>query len=365
MFRNKHNTSRGGNGGRSIKDLAIAFDSAQGTDAASSSAMTFLTAALELIDPDVVKPLQETTHQRDIEVEFGGGYPQELSIFASNFGTVGNQQYGLQATKNTEIPMTSVDIEKNIYPVIPWAGGFSISLLDLKRIAYAVKNGQPPPISLQELHEEAIQSTFVKMLDGITYNGVQGNYGLANNPNVEAFYVPSGGSGANPSAWANKTPLQILNDVNTAQNICITNSGYAANKGCPNTLLVPLQPQFALLSQPMTIGGIGYDSLHDYIIKNCIATRLGVPFKIDYLPNPWISALANGGSFAPGLGGSDRGIMYRKDRDSQYLKVPTRATLEMTLPSTRQGAAYESIYMGAVAPPVFRRTTTICYLDGI
>jgi hypothetical protein len=371
MFR--HNKFAPGSGGKKraqtpeekfayARDCAIAFDAALGTDAASSSAMAFLTSALELIDPDVVEPLQETTHQRDIDVEFGGGYPQELSIFASNYGSTGGQQYGLQGTNNTDIPMTSVDIQKNVYPVIPWAGGFSISLLDMKRIAYALKNGQQPPISLQEFHEKAINGTFVKMLDGLTYEGFQGNYGLANNPNVPAFVVPSGGAG---TAWSTKTPVQWLNDVNTAQNICIINSGFAAQKGCPNTLLLPLNPQFALLSAPMTIGGIGYDSASDYIIKHCIATRLGVPFKIDFLPNPWISSTANGGSFAPGLGGLDRGIMYRKDKDSLYLKVPTRAELALTLPSTRQGAAYESIYMGAVAPVIWRRTTSIAYMDGI
>lgn len=324
--------------------------------------MTFLTAALELIDPDVVRPLEETTHQRDLDVILGGGYPQELSIFASNYGSVGNQSYGLQGTNNTEIPMTSVDMQKQVYPVIPWAGGFSISMLDLKRIAFAVKNGQPPPISLQELHEEAIQSTFNKMLDGMAYNGFQGNYGLANNPNAPAFVVQNGGSG---TAWVNKTPLQILNDINFAMNICIINSGFAARKGCPNTLLLPLQPQFALLSQPMTIGGVGYDSLDEYIMKHCIATRLGVPFKIEYLPNPWVSSTSNGGSFAPGLGGLDRGILYKKDKDSLYLKVPTRATLELTLPSTARGGAYESIYFGAVAPVVFKRTTTMVFMDAI
>jgi hypothetical protein len=362
MFKQNTLARGGGSRGRSIQQLAHASDAAQGTDAAASSAMTFLTAALELIDPDVVRPLEETTHQRDLDVEFGGGYPQELSIFASNYGSTGSQQYGLQGTNNTEIPMTSVDVQKNIYPVIPWAGGFSISMLDLKRIALAVKNGQPPPISLQELHEEAIQGTFAKMLDGLAYNGFQGNYGLANNPNAPAFVVPNGGAG---TTWLNKSPYQILNDINSAIDICIINSGFAMRKGCPTTLLVPLQPQFALLSQPMTIGGIGYDALYEYIYKHCVATRLGVPFKIEPLPNPWISGTANGGSFAPGLGGYDRGIMYKKDKDSLYLKVPTRATLEITLPSTRQGGAYESIYFGAVAPVVFKRTTTMTYMDGI
>ena len=343
-----------------LPTLAHAFDSAQGTDAASSSAMTFLTAALELIDPEIVRPLEETTHQRDLNVDFGGGYPQELSVFASNYGSTGNQQYGLQGTNNTEIPMTSVDLQKNVYPVIPWAGGFRISLLDLKRIAYAVKNGQPPPISLQELHENAIEGTFAHMLDGLAYNGFQGNYGLANNPNIPAFVVQNG-------TWQNKSALQILNDIDYATAICIINSGYTMKKGCPNTMLVPLQPQFSLLSQPMAIGGIGYDALYEYIYKHCLATRLLGPgqFKIEYLPNTWISGTANGGNFGPGIGGLDRGILYKKDRSSQYMKVPTRATLEMTLPTTGSGGAYESIYMGAVAPVIFKRTITSVYLDGV
>jgi hypothetical protein len=357
----KHSLLRNGMG-RNPVQLAQAFDAAQGTDAAASSGMAFLASQLELIDPDVVKPLEETTHQRDIDVQFGGGYPEQLSVFASNYGSVGTQGYGLQATNNTEIPMVSVDVEKGIYPVFPWTAGFSISLIDMKRMAFAVKSGMPPPISLQELYEQGVAGTFAHMLDGLLYNGFQGQYGLANNPNSPAFVVQNGGSG---TAWTTKSPLQILNDINFAQNICIINSGFAAQKGCPNTLLVPLQPQFALFSQPMVIGGVGYDSLHDYIIRNCIATRLGVKFKIEYLPNPWISTQANGGSFAPAPAGLDRGIMYKKDTDSLYLKVPTPATLEMTLPSTRIGGGYESIYMAAVAPPVFKRTTTMTYMDGI
>ena len=115
---------------------------------------------------------------------------------------------------------------------------------------------------------------------------------------------------------------------------------------------MPLRPQFAILSQPMTIGGVGYDALYEYIYKHCIATRLGVPFKIEALPNPWIAPRPTAAALAPGIGGLDRGIMYKKDKDSLYMKVPTRATLEMTMPSTRQGGAYESIYFGAVAPVV-------------
>ena len=61
----------------------------QAFDAAGASGFAFLQGQLELIDTDLVEPLQAVTHPRDITVETGGGFPQFLSAWASNYATTG------------------------------------------------------------------------------------------------------------------------------------------------------------------------------------------------------------------------------------------------------------------------------------
>src|SRR6185312_16046463 len=48
----------------------------QAMDAAASSGYTFLQSALELIEPKLVEPLQAVTHERDLPIKLGGGFPE-------------------------------------------------------------------------------------------------------------------------------------------------------------------------------------------------------------------------------------------------------------------------------------------------
>ena len=325
----------------------------QAFDAAGASGFAFLQSQLELIDADLVKPLQATTHARDITVKNGGGFPEFISAWASNYASTGTQFYGLQGTNNTDIPEAQIDIQKGIWPTFNWTAGFTITWIDLQRMEFAARSGTPAPFSLQELYEKSTATIWGKALDYVTYKGFLGNPGLINNPNVPAFYVNNGGSG---TTWASKSPVQWLNDINEGINLCVINSGYDAAEACPDSLLLPYG-QFALLTNPMTIGGIGYQSAIDYIVKNCMAAAFGIKLKIFMLPNDWISGT--------GQGGSDRGCLYRNSDDNVLLRVPTPMTKAMTVPTTKDGGAYQTMYAGNVSSVIFKRTTTQVYLDGI
>jgi hypothetical protein len=323
-------------------------------DAAGGSGLAFLQSQLELIDTDLVRPLQAVTHKRDIAVEVGGGYPEFISAFASNYATTGTQYFGLQGTNNTEIPEAQADIQKGIWRTYIWAMGITVTYFDLKRMETALRTGQAPPFSLQELYEESCETNWVKALDYVVYNGFLGDAGIVNNPNVFEYTVVNPGSG---TTWATKTPQQILTDVNTALNQTVENSGYDAQEGMADRLLIPYT-QFAYLTQPMVIGGAPVAvSTISYIEKECVAAHHGIPFKINFLPNPWISG--------KGSGGTDRAVFYKNSKKSLYLKVPQPMTQAMTVPTTRAGGAYETMYGGCISQVIFKRTQTMVYADGI
>ena len=338
---------------------------ARAFDAAGASGLAFLQSQLELIDTDLVEPLQAVTHPRDITVETGGGFPQFISAWASNYGTSGTGTYGLQGTNNTELPEAQADIQKNIWNTYIWAMGMTVTWVDLQRMEFAVRTGQAPPFSLQELYENAVETTWVKALDFVTYAGFLGGAGLINNPSVPEYVVATGGSGA--TTWAKKTPQEILADVNTALNQTMINSGFAAQEGMADRLLIPYT-QFATLTQPIAIGGVPVAmSTIDYIEKYCVAAHHGVAFKVNSLPNPWISGTGSGNTAVAGQPGNglDRAVFYKNSKKSVYLKIPQVMTKAMTVPTTRAGVGWETAYIGCIGQVVFKRTTTQVYADGV
>lgn len=327
---------------------------ARAFDAAGASGLAFLQSQLEVIDTDLVRPLQAVTHKRDIHVEVGGGFPEFISAFASNYGTTGTQYFGLQGTNNTEIPEAQADIQKGIWKTYIWAMGMTITWVDLRRMETALRTGQAPPFSLQEMYEESVETNWAKALDYVVYNGFLGDPGMINNPNVPEYTVANPGSG---TTWAVKTPQQILADVNTMLNQTVMNSGYDAAEGMADRLLIPYT-QFALLTQPMAIGGAPVaTSTISYIEKECVAAHHGIPFKINFLPNPWISG--------KGAASTDRAVAYKNSKKSLYLKIPQPMMEAMTVPTTRAGGAYETMWAGCISQVIFKRTTTAVYADGI
>ena len=334
-------------------------------DAAGSAPFAFLQSQLEILDTDLVRPLQAVTHKRDITVEVGGGFPEFIAAFASNYATTGTQFYGLQGTNNTEIPEAQADIQKGIWKTYTWAMGMTITWIDLKRMETAQRTGQAPPFSLQELYEESVETNWVKALDFVTYAGFQGDAGMLNNGNVPEGTALAGASGA--TYWAKKSPQEILADVNNALNQTVQNSGYAADEGMADHCLVPYT-QFAYLTAPMAVGGTAVaTSTIKYIEENCVAAHHGIKFKIDFLPNPWISGVGTGNTAGAGATGNglDRAMFYKNSKKSLYLKIPQPCTQAMTVPTTRAGGAFETMFAGCCSQVIMKRTTTAYYQDGI
>jgi len=326
-------------------------------DAAGGSGFAFLQSQLEFVDTDVVRPLQAVTHPRDIWVENrGSGFPQWISAFAVNYATTGTQNTGLQGTNNTEIPLAQADIQKGFWPTNIWAAGMFISWLDLQRLQTAKKSGMPPPISLQEMYEEAIDTKWVKDLDRVVYSGWNGQPGIINNSNVAEFVAPAGASGS--TLWVKKSPTEILADVNNALNQVVENSGYDITEGMPDSLLLPYS-QFSTLSEPMAIGGSAVAiSTISYIERECVAAKNGINFKINSLPNPWISG--------QGQGGLDRSVFYKNSKKSLYLDIPQQKVLALTMPTNNgNSVGYTSTFFGCISNVVFKRAVTMIYMDGV
>jgi Uncharacterized protein conserved in bacteria (DUF2184) len=320
-------------------------------DAAGSSGFAFLSSMLEYPNVELVRPLASVTHPRDIPIKTGGGFVELTSNYAVDYGTVGGNQYGLQGTQNTDIAQVQANVTKGLWKVINWQASMSISWLDLQRLAASKTSGIPAPYSLQELLDEGVKLIWNKALDRVTYLGWNGMLGLCNNTAIVSQQAALGASASR--LWANKTPIEWQTDINTALLYTQENSGYDL-EGLADTILVDFE-HWSLLNAPMTIAGC--NSALEFILKNNVAERQGVPLTILPLPDPWISA--------QGVGGTNQLIAYRKSEKSLRLQIPAPLQKVMTVPSVALGGSYETVFAGAIGQVQILRPTTALYLYGI
>lgn len=318
----------------------------QAFDAAGASGLAFLTSALAQIDPVVTRPLSAQTYERDISIRYGGGLGAEfINSWATNYASSGGGQFGLQGTNNTDIPNVQIDLQMGTWRAFIWAQAFTITYLDLARIEHANRMGDAPPVSFQELYEQAIDSIWKKAMDRVVYLGWMGQPGLVNNAAVSATTLAN--------ALSTATPVQILNELNSMIETVIANAVYDLGEGMPNRWLIPWSV-FGYLSQPMTTAGS--ESTISYIERENVAAKSGTPFRILPLPDPWIGTA--------GAGGTKRTVLYRNDAAAVDMFVPQIPTKVMTNPTTRNGVGYETVYMGNIGQLRFKRPQTALYGDG-
>lgn len=125
--------------------------------------------------------------------------------------------------------------------------------------------------------------------------------GLLNNPNIPTASVAADGSGAT-TQWVNKTPDQILRDMNR-----LANGIMALTKGVetPNTLLLPVDQYTLVASTPRS--SVSDTTILEYFIQNNPFIR-----EVD-----WVPELAGAGA-----GGTDIMIAYDKNPDKLTLEIP-------------------------------------------
>lgn len=130
--------------------------------------------------------------------------------------------------------------------------------------------------------------------------------GILNNQNIPRETVPNDGTG-NSTLWVDKTPDQILRDMNQ-----ITNTIMAVTKGVetPNTLLLPVEQYTLVASTPRSTNSD--TTILDYYLQNN-------PF-VDFVD--WVPEFEGAGE-----NGSD--IMMAYDRN------PMNLTLEIPMPFTQ------------------------------
>ena len=314
---------------------------------AVSSGLAFLESELEKLDPMLREPLTNTTYPRDIDIESGGGWVEATSAFNVEYGVTGGEADGVGGIQNN-IRRIQADVSKDLYKVLPYEVSMSIKIQDQLRGAVTGR-------SIEQMYDDGIRLDFDKYMDINTYLGQQayGTEGLVNNSLITPASVKNDGTGSS-TLWKNKTPEQILRDIDDAI-LAAWQAAQYDNTAIPNHILIDPE-NFAYLNRTVFAanGATAPISLLKYLLENNIAKAKGVDLFIGECRF----------CIGAGAGGTNRMVMYVNQRRFVGMDVPVPLGRVMTQPNITT-ASYDSLYMANVGQVKIHYTEPFIYRDGI
>lgn len=316
-----------------------------GMDAGTASGMAFLVGELEKQDARLLEPMTSITAPRDIKIKAGGGWVTSTSNVFVDYATSGDDEGSIAAGETNDIPVSQANISKDIYKVQTFMEVCKIPFVDEAKLQQIGRN-------LGQILDEGLRLHYNKMIDRNVYVGISktGTEGLVNNSLITSGLAALNAGGTS-RLWIDKTPVEILNDVNSALTSAWATSEYDVT-GIPNRVLVDPQ-NFAYINSTI-VSDAGNRSILDYLLENNIAVSQGQ--TLDIQPSRWC--------IGAGAGSTQRMVCYRDDENRVHMDSTVPLTRVMTSPNV-SSAAYETLYAAQFGQVKFLYTQCARYVDGI
>lgn len=310
-----------------------------------ASGMAFLEGQLEKIDPKLREPLSRTWWARDIVAKTGGGFVEYTSAYDVSYATTGGNSNGMIGGETNELPIMQADISKEIYKVFNWGHVLRVPYIDQQKLQ---KIGR----DLEGILNNGLKLVYDKTLDINVYEGFAeyGTYGLVNNPHVIAKMAETATDGTT-TAWAKKTPDEILADINGAITATWINSEYDLS-GMANHILIPPAQYSTLVERK--VSNDASKSILTYLLENNIGKEQGITLFIG--PCPFLKGA--------GTGGTDRMMAYVNDEDKVRFSITVPLTRSQVESSVTQ-LSYLSAFIAQFGQVEFLYLQPVQYIDGI
>ena len=312
-----------------------------------ASGQAFLVSELEKRDPLIRKPLTSVTYPRDIVVKSGGGWVDYVSAQSVGYGITGGSGDGpVQAGGANGLPIVQANLDKGLYKAHTFAAALRVMWVDMQKASFIGR-------SLDQLLQDGVRMAYDKHMDENVYLGLPayGTTGLVNHPDVAETTVASNGASTPSTKWPDKTPEQILADVNSAITAVWAAAEYDED-AMPNHILLPYEQYTYILNTKVT--DLATETILDFILKNNVAAKNGKSLYVGAVR--WCKGA--------GTGGSDRMVVYVNHE--RFLQVEELVPLIRAL--SQPNAAhfcYDTAYAANLSEVELFYPQTMMYFDGI
>ncbi len=312
-----------------------------------ASGGAFLTSELEKRDALIRTPLTSFTYTRDLPIRVGGGWVDYVSAMSVGYGVTGGSGDGVvDAGGANGIPMVQADFDKGLYKAHAVAMGTRVMWVDMQK-------GNVTGRNIETLLRDGVRMTYDKHMDENAYVGFEryGTTGLVNNPDVTVTDAASNGETSPSTKFKDKTPDQILDDINTGILDAWAQAEYDLD-AVPNHIIMPYE-QYNYLATTR-VSDLAEKTILTFLMENNVASQNGSDLFIGAT------------NWCKGAGGSsdDRMVIYcNKER---YIAMDELAPLNraMTTPNTEK-FCYDTAFAGNVSEVEIFYTQPIVYVDGI
>lgn len=310
-----------------------------------ASGGAFLISELEKRDPMIRKPLTSFTYPRDIVIQTGGGWVDYASAMSVAYGITGSSGNGpVTAGGSNGIPVVQASMDKGLYKAHVFAAALRVMFQDMQRANYIGR-------SLDQMLQDGVRLTYDKHMDQNVYTGFTeyGTTGLLNNPDVTESIVADGAKGT--GNWKDKTPDEILNDINTALITTWEAAGYDLD-ALPNHILIPYEEYNHILTTKVT--ELATETIYDYVMRNNVAAKNGKSLFIG--ATSWCKGA--------GTGGTDRMVVYVNHE--RFVKMDELVPMSriMSAPNVAN-VCYDTAYMANITEVQVLYSQTMTYWDHI
>lgn len=261
----------------------------------------------------------------------------------------------LVTSRGQDLPRVTAfrkEFQRKYWPI---GCSYDFTIDELRAAEFANRNGIGPVFNLDTTLAKTAKQTIARGLDKVgalgsatssTISGLSvgiggdvGMLGILNQPNASAFTPATGGSGS--SAWAQKTPDEILADMNGQVTAMIVSTREAFS---PTRFLLPTTQYRKALTTRM---GDGSDRS---ILELFKSQNPGV------LVEPWLLCAG------AGTAGADRGVAFQSDEMVLGFKISV--SFEQ-LPAEFRNRLFKIDCMAKTAGVVCRYPIAVSYMDGI
>lgn len=342
-------------GGARGLDRAATFDRASfGSNRGTmDSTGVFFVNELERMDQTLHEPQVNITWQRDIDLREDVTVGDDSSSFTiSTYGSPGGlQSNGINWMSKDADAVTgpSVDIGKVSNPLIPWGTEVRYTQFEVESSKTAGR-----PIDAQKY--SAMQLKHQMDIDQMVYIGDStygaGYTGMANSGLVTAGFAAVGASGS--TLWANKTPQEILADIDA---VCVNSWVATGGAVFPDRVLIPFAQEAYIASQ--LISAAGSASILSFVLANSLCNRRnGRP--LDIQSTKWMTGIGVGGT--QGVSGTvDRMAAYT--RNLNFVRYPMTGMVRTPVQYRSQFIATTYMCKLGIMEEVYPENSF--YLDGI
>ena len=321
------------------------------------SSGAFLVGELERADQTLHMPLTSVTYGRDIDMRKDVTIADELTSFTlSSFASAGSLGAGngirngkAWVGKSTDqIGGVGVDINKQSFPLTPWALEVKFSVLELESAARVGR-----PIDEQKLAGLKLKHQMDTDEQVYVGDASLNQTGLINNTLVtNVANLPNGAGGS--TTWVSKTPDEILADINAIITSTWAASGWAV---MPNKILIP-PAQYGYISS-QKVSTAGNVSILKFLLENNVLKQSGQG-ELQIMPVKWAIGAGVGGTIGQ-TGTVDRMMCYTQAMD--YVRFPM--TLLQRTPVQYQSLYHMTTYFCRLGQVEVVYPETIAYRDGL